>query len=67
MFHDKLHISMYIRHIDRRSGALWGPHGREGGKLFRGKATKKFFREKGPWGGPIGGPRDSNSDDFYIL
>ena len=41
--HEKLHISMYIRHIDHRSGAPWGPHGREGGKIF--------FREKGPHGG----------------
>ena len=49
IFHEKLHISMYIRHIDHRSGAPWGPHGREGGK--------NFFAAKGaPWGGPMGGP-----------
>ena len=47
---------MYIRHIDHRSGAPWGPHGREGGKNFRGQAAKFFFWEKGPKGGPIRGP-----------
>ena len=33
---------MYIRHIDHRSGAPWGPHGREGGKknyLNRARGT----------------------------
>ena len=28
---------MYIRHIDHRSGAPWGPHGREGVKAEKNK------------------------------
>ena len=42
---------MYIRHIDHRSGAPWAPQLREGGKIFRGKAAKIIFREKGAHGG----------------
>ena len=54
---------MYIRHIDHRSGAPWGPHGREGGKKYsRQSREKNFLGEKGPHGGPRGmgphgGPR----------
>ena len=50
IFHEKLHISMYIRHIDHRSGAPWGPHGREGGNFFSRQCRDFFFREKGPHG-----------------
>ena len=51
---------MYIRHIDHRSGAPWGPHGREGGKKFSRQSRENFFPGKGPhggphWGGPMGG------------
>ena len=52
IFHEKLHISMYIRHIDHRSGAPWGPHGREGGKKFSRQSRDFFFRRRGPMGGP---------------
>ena len=55
IFHEKLHISMYIRHIDHRSGAPWGPHGREGGKKFSRQSRENFFPGKGPHGGPHGG------------
>ena len=48
---EKLHISMYIRHIDHRSGAPWGPHGREGGKKFSRQSRENFFPGKGPHGG----------------
>ena len=42
---------MYIRHIDHRSGAPWGPHGREGGKKFSRQSRENFFPGKGaPWG-----------------
>ena len=48
---------MYIKHIDHRSGAPWGPHGREGGKFFSRQSRENFFPGKGaPWGGPKGGP-----------
>ena len=48
---------MYIRHIDHRSGAPWGPHGREGGKKFSRQSRDNFFSGKRvPWGGPRGGP-----------
>ena len=48
---------MYIRHIDHRSGAPWGPHGREGGKKFSRQSREKKFPGKGaPWGAPWGGP-----------
>ena len=57
IFHEKLHISMYIRHIDHRSGAPWGPHGREGGKTNSRQSREIFFPGKGaPWGAPLGGP-----------
>ena len=56
--HEKLHISMYIRHIDHRSGAPWAPHGREGGKKFSRQSREKFFPGKGPHGGPHGGAHD---------
>ena len=47
---------MYIRHIDHRSGAPWGPQLREGGIFFRGKAAIFFFPGNGaPWGGSHGG------------
>ena len=46
---------MYIRHIDHRSGAPWGPHGREGGKKFSRQSRENFFPGKGPHGGPHGG------------
>ena len=45
---------MYIRHIDHRSGAPWGPHGREGGKIFSRQSRKFFSEKKGPWGAPWG-------------
>ena len=32
---------MYIRHIDHRSGAPWGPDGREGGKKFSGREADR--------------------------
>ena len=48
---------MYIRHIDHRSGAPWGPHGREGGKKNSRQSREIFFPGKGPHGGaPRGGP-----------
>ena len=40
---------MYIRHIDHRSGAPWGPHGREGGKKYSRQSRENFFREKEYW------------------
>ena len=47
---------MYIRHIDHRSGAPWGPQLREGGKKFSRQSREHFFPGKGgPWGGPMGG------------
>ena len=46
---------MYIRHIDHRSGAPWGPHGREGGKIFSRQSREFFFPGKGaPWGAHVG-------------
>ena len=50
---------MYIRHIDHRSGAPWGPHDREGGKKFSRQSRENFFPGKGPHGpllGKVGGP-----------
>ena len=47
---------MYIRHIDHRSGAPWGPHDREGGKQFSRQSRENFFPGKGPHGGAPGAP-----------
>jgi len=48
---------MYIRHIDHRSGAPWGPQLREGGKKKFAAKPRNFFPGKGaPWGGPLGDP-----------
>ena len=57
IFQEKLQISMYIRHIDHRSGAPWGPHGREGGKFFSRQSRKQIFPGKGPHRGAPWGAR----------
>ena len=49
---EKLHISMYRRHIDHRSGAPWGPHGREGGIFFSRQSRDFFSGKRGSMGGP---------------
>ena len=60
--HEKLHISMYITHIDHRSGAPWGPHDREGGKKFSRQSRENFFPGKGPHGGAPWGPHGREGD-----
>ena len=56
---------MYIRHIDHRSGAPWGPHGREGGKKFSRQSREKFFPGKGPHGGAPWGPHGREGGKFF--
>ena len=55
IFHEKLHTSMYKRHIDHRSGAPWAPSFVKAEKFCRGKAAT-IFSGKGPHGGPHGPP-----------
>ena len=52
----KLYSFMYIRLIDHRSGAPWGPWLCEGGNMFF--PGRNHYRAPWgvPWGGPMGDP-----------